>query len=244
MKKKAIIFIMALVLSLTGCASGKSPSAESHADSSAETIAQTTAAVTGKLEKPADDSVSDKSVSETNTEQMQSTIVDETLTSMLKPLDSIMVVEFVTSYGYNPTDPVVYWTTMYYYLCLYGPRASGTSYDKNEAYLIVGADVVREVGRVLYGETVAMPPIPDTIARISLHDDGNYYVKNDPRPDCYPEFVSAVKNDDGSYEAIAQLTDVHGKILINHSFHLTPKSSVNNLLGQQYYYTVSSAGVG
>ena len=118
MKKKAIIFLMALVLSLTGCASGKSPSAESHADSSVETIAQTTAAVTEKLEKTADDSVSDKSVSETTTEQMQSTIVDETQTSMLKPLDSIMVVEFVTSYGYNPSDPVVYWTTMYYYLCL------------------------------------------------------------------------------------------------------------------------------
>ena len=244
MKKKAIIFIMALVLSLTGCASGKSPSAESPADTSAETLAGTTAAVTGESGETADDSGNETSVSATNTEQMQSTIVDETLTSMLKPLDSIMVVEFVTSYGYNPGDPVVYWTTMYYYLCIYGPRASGTSYDKDESYLIVGADVVREVGRVLYGETVAMPPIPDTIARISLHDDGNYYVKNDPRPDCYPEFVSAVKNDDGSYEAIAQLTDVHGKILINHSFHLTPKSSVNNLLGQQYYYTVSTAGVG
>ena len=237
MKKKAIILIMTLMLSLTGCASGKTSSAGSTTENPPAVTEE------GSV-KQADDSVSDASVSETSTVQMQSTIVDETLTSMLKPIDSIMVVEFVTSYGYNPNDPVVYWTTMYYYLCLYGPRASGTSYDKDEAYLIVGADVVREVGRVLFGETVAMPEIPETIARISLHDDGNYYVKNDPRPDCYPEFVSAVKNDDGSYEAIAQLTDVHGKILINHSFHLTPKSSVNSLLGQQYYYTVSTAGVG
>ena len=237
MKKKATILIMALMLSLTGCASGKTSSAGSTTENPSAVTAE------GSV-KQEDDSVSDASVSETSTVQMQSTIVDETLTSMLKPLDSIMVVEFVTSFGYNPNDPVVYWTTMYYYLCLYGPRASGTSYDKDEAYLIVGADVVREVGRVLFGETVVMPEIPETIARISLHDDGNYYVKNDPRPDCYPEFVSAVKNDDGSYEAIAQLTDVHGKILINHSFHLPPKASVNNLLGQQYYYTVSTAGVG
>lgn len=236
-RNTAILLIIALVLSLTACASGKT-------SETGEAASAPTTDLSTETDEPEDESLSDTSVAETSTAQMQSTIVDETLTSMLKPMDAILVVEFVTSYGYVPDDPVVYWTTMYYYLCLYGPRAPGTSYTKKEDYLIVGSDIVREAGRVLFGELVAMPEIPDTIARISLHDDGNYYVKNDPRPDCYPEFVGAVKNEDGSYEAIAQLTDVHGEILINHSFHLTPKTSVNNLLGQQYYYTVSMAGVG
>ncbi len=236
-KKVSVMLLIALVLSLTSCSSGGSSSGDAAKD-------KTAASAGNEGNSAENDSAEDISVAETSTEQMQSTIVDETLTSMLKPLDAIMVVEFVTSLGYTPDDPVIYWTTMYYYLCLYGPRASGTTYTEDDAYLVVGSDVVREAGRVLYGETVAMPPIPDTIARIALHDDGNYYVKNDPRPDCYPEFVGAVKNEDGSYDAIAQLTDVHGNILINHSFHLTPKSSVNNLLGIQYYYTVSTAGVG
>ena len=88
------------------------------------------------------------------------------------------------------------------------------------------------------------PPIPEQIQRISLHDDGKYYVKMDPRPDGYPIFCSAVKNGDGTYEAIAQLITVHGKILDTQSFHLEPKSETNALLGESYAYTIGSIGVG
>ncbi|MDO4804173.1 MAG: hypothetical protein Q4A32_05065 [Lachnospiraceae bacterium] len=238
MNRKLVAAIISMMLALSCSACGGSSTSAGPNAASEEKTAPDNEIVYEDL------SEADKDEGKTSTVQMESTVVDETLTCMLKPLDAIMVVEYVTSLGYVPDDPVIYWSIMYYYLCLYGPRASGASYDEKEEYLVVGADIVREAGRVLFGETVSMPEIPDTIARISLHDDGNYYVKNDPRPDCYPEFVSAVKNSDGSYEAIAQLTDVHGNILINHSFHLAPKSTVNNLLGIQYYYTVNTAGVG
>jgi LacI family transcriptional regulator len=59
----------------------------------------------------------------------------------------------------------------------------------------VGEDVIREAGRVLYGEEYALPPIPEQIQRISIHDDGKYYIKMDPRPDAIilPSFTSALQ---------------------------------------------------
>ena len=237
MKKLSIwILVFSMMMSLAGCA----------ASDNSKKPQGTGPAATADEGEPAisDSSATESSEGETDDVQMESTVVDETLTGMMKPLDAIMLTELVNKNSYQPDDPTVYWNTVYYYLCLYGPMAKGTSYDSKKAYLIAGADVVRETGRILFGETVREPEIPKDFKIISLHDNGKYYVKNNPRPESYPVFSSAVKNSDGSYEVIAQLADVHGKILVNHSFHLTPKNAVNDLLGQKYYYSVSTAGVG
>ena len=232
----AVICICAVLISLAGCAASDKKNKPQGTGPAANAVEEE--------QSLSDSSATDSSEAKTDDVQMESTVVDETLTGMMKPLDAIMLTELVNKKSYQPDDPTVYWNTVYYYLCLYGPMAKGTSYDSKKAYLIAGADVVRETGRILFGETVREPGIPKDFKLISLHDNGKYYVKNNSRPESYPVFSSAVKNSDGSYEVIAQLADVHGKILVNHSFHLTPKNAVNDLLGQKYYYSVSTAGVG
>ena len=173
-------------------------------------------------------------------------IFDETQTSMLKPADAILLTEYLTRLYYDPADAVTYWTTLYYYLSVYGPLTSGGSYAELEdgQYLVLGVDAIREAGRVVFGETTAMPEIPETIHRISLHEDGYYYIKMDPRPQSVPELVSGIVNSDGTCDIVARLCDTNGRSLCVESFHLVPKTGVNSLLGVEYYYTISSVGLG
>ena len=247
MKKLAVV--LALVMACTFCACGKETGTESASSPSVYTRSTVSSVQEVNTEDEGNEITQTADgtkveVVPTDTTQQQSTIFNEALTSMLKPMDAIMVAARVTSIAFDPGNDVSVWTSIYYYMALYGPLAKGAAYTEDKAYLYVGPDVIREVGKVICGEQYTLPPIPEQIQRISLHDDGKYYVKMDPRPDGYPIFCSAVKNGDGTYEAIAQLITVHGKILDTQSFHLEPKSETNALLGESYAYTIGSIGVG
>ena len=254
MKKKAAVLAAVLVCSLCACGSqNATESAEPSRDISS-TVENSTImsedvqdmsqgtyedepASTGPEAPPVE-------VVPTDTSQQQSTIFNESLTSMLKPMDAVMVAAQVTGIDCDPENDISVWTTMYYYMALYGPLVPSAGYTENNEYLYVSEDVIREAGRVLYGEEYTLPPIPEQIQRISLHDDGKYYIKMDPRPDGYPIFCSAVKNGDGTYEAVAQLITDHGKIISTQSFHFEPKTDTNALLGESYAYTIGNLGVG
>ena len=258
MKKKAAV--LAAILVCTLCACGGQTATESTASSKDYSSTAENTVETGESE-PDDDKGTYEDASEkepaaaesvtppvevvpTDTSQQQSTIFNESLTAMLKPMDAVMVAAQVTGIDCDPENDVSVWTTMYYYMALYGPLVPGSGYTENNEYLYVNEDVIREAGRVLYGEEYTLPPIPGQIQRISVHDDGKYYVKMDPRPDGYPIFCSAVKNGDGTYEAVAQLITDHGKIISTQSFHFEPKMDTNALLGESYAYTIGSMGVG
>lgn len=235
MKKITAAFVAIVLSALCACGSdaGKE-TAESHSIYTRSTISAAEESEPPQVE-----------VVPTDTSQQQSTIFNESLTSMLKPMDAVMVASKTTGVSYDPENAVSVWTIMYYYLSLYGPLAQGVEYTENDEYLSVGDDVVREVARIIYGEAYTLPEIPEQIQRISLRDDGHYYVKMDPRPDeGYPVFCSAVKNGDGTYEAVSQLLTFHGKITYTQSFHFEPKSDTNALLGESYAYTIGSMGVG
>lgn len=231
--KKAGVLILSFLMAASLISCG---------DTSAESTAETKAAESTAAEST---SSSSEAILDTTVEVPQ-IIFDETQTSMLKPVDAVLLTEYLTRRYYDPMDAVTYWTTMYYYLSIYGPLVSGGAYTDLEdgQYLVLGVDAIREAGRVIYGETAAMPEIPETIHRISLHEDGYYYVKMDPRPQSVPELVSGIVNADGTCDIVARLCDTNGRALCVESFHLVPKTSVNSLLGVEYYYTISSVGLG
>ena len=234
--KKAGAVILSLLMAASLIACGSAPSGNAGPESKAESTAAASAA---------ESTSSDETVLNPPAAVPQ-IIFDETQTSMLKPVDAILLTEYLTRLYYNPSDAITYWTTMFYYLSVYGPLVSGGSYaDLEEGqYLVLGVDAIRETGRVIFGETAAVPEIPDTIHRISLHEDGYYYVKLDPRPQSMPELVSGIVNADGTCDIVARLCDTNGRALLVESFHLVPKTAVNSLLGVEYYYTVSSVGLG
>ncbi len=240
MKKAGVLilsFLMAVSLIACGGASGESASESTApestaAESAAESVAESAAESEENVLTPA--------------AEVPLVIFDETQTSLLKPIDAVLLTEYLTRRYYDPTDAITYWTTMFYYLSVYGPLVSGGSYKElaDGQYLVLGVDAIREVGRVIFGETSAMPEIPETIHRISLQADGYYYVKMDPRPQSVPELVSGIVNPDGTCDIIARLCDTNGRALCVESFHLVPKTGVNSLLGVEYYYTISSVGLG
>ena len=258
MKKKAAVLVAILICSLCACGSQTPTESAEPSNDVSSTVEESTIIADSELsddggmyeDEPNEGPVTNESqipqieVVPTDTSQQQSTIFNESLTSMLKPMDAVMVAAQVTGIDCDPENDISVWTTMYYYMALYGPLAPSAGYTENNEYLYVDEDVIREVGRVLYGEEYTLPPIPEQIQRISLHDDGKYYVKMDPRPDGYPIFCSAVKNGDGTYEAVAQLITNHGKIISTQSFHFVPKMDTNALLGESYAYTIGSLGVG
>ena len=258
MKKKAAVLAAVLVCSLCACGSQAATESAVQSDGISSSV-ENSAILTESVEDMSqvmygDESETDSAqagpeappveVVPTDTSQQQSTIFNESLTAMLKPMDAVMVAAQVTGIDCDPENDISVWTTMYYYMALYGPLVPGAGYTENNEYLYVGEDVIREAGRVLYGEEYALPPIPEQIQRISIHDDGKYYIKMDPRPDGYPIFCSAVKNGDGTYEAVAQLITDHGNIISTQSFHFEPKMDTNALLGESYAYTIGNFGVG
>ena len=258
MKKKAAVLAAVLVCSLCACGSQAATESAVPSNDNSSTV-ENIDILTESSEDMSRETYVDEpegnptsTVSEappvevvpTDTSQQQSTIFNESLTAMLKPMDAVMVAAQVTGIDCDPENDISVWTTMYYYMALYGPLVPGAGYTENNEYLYVGEDVIREAGRVLYGEEYSLPPIPEQIQRISVHDDGKYYIKMDPRPDGYPIFCSAVKNGDGTYEAVAQLITDHGKIISTQSFHFEPKMDTNALLGESYAYTIGSLGVG
>ena len=258
MKMKAAVLTAILVCSLCACGSqAATESTESTKDYSS-TVENSTI-MAGNTQDMSQETYEDEPEDEpdsvepeappvevvpTDTSQQQSTIFNESLTSMLKPMDAVMVAAQVTGIDCDPENDISVWTTMYYYMALYGPLVPSAGYTENNEYLYVGEDVIREVGRILFGEEYSLPAIPEQIQRISLHDDGKYYIKMDPRPDGYPIFCSAVKNGDGTYEAVAQLITDHGNIISTQSFHFEPKMDTNALLGESYAYTIGNFGVG
>jgi len=258
MKKKAAVLAAILVCSLCACGSQTATESTESSKEYGSTVENSTIMAEdvqdmsqGTFEdEPENEPASSApeappvEVVPTDTSQQQSTIFNESLTAMLKPMDAVMVAAQVTGIDCDPENDISVWTTMYYYMALYGPLASSAGYTENNEYLYVGEDVIREAGRVLFGEEYSLPPIPGQIQRISLHDDGKYYIKMDPRPDGYPIFCSAVKNGDGTYEAVAQLITDHGKIISTQSFHFEPKMDTNALLGESYAYTIGNLGVG
>ena len=240
--KKAGVFILSFLMaaSVISCGSTQAGSAAPES-TAASTAAESTAAESTAAESTA----AGENVLDTTAEVPQ-IIFDETQTSMLKPIDAVLLTEYLTRRYYDPTDAITYWTTMYYYLSVYGPLVSGASYTELEdgQYLVLGVDAIRETGRAIFGETAAMPEIPETIHRITLHEDAYYYVKMDPRPQSVPELVSGIVNADGTCDIVARLCDTNGRALCVESFHLVPKTAVNSLLGVEYYYTISSVGLG
>ena len=258
MKKKAAVLAAVLVCSLCACGSQAATESAEQSNDYSSTV-ENSAIITESVEDMSQVMYGDETESETaqaepdvppalvvptDTSQQQSTIFNESLTAMLKPMDAVMVAAQVTGIDCDPENDISVWTTMYYYMALYGPLVPGAGYTENNEYLYVGEDVIREAGRVLYGEEYSLPPIPEQIQRISVHDDGKYYIKMDPRPDGYPIFCSAVKNGDGTYEAVAQLITDHGNIISTQSFHFEPKMDTNALLGESYAYTIGNLGVG
>lgn len=238
MKIKAGVLASFLVCLLCACGSrADAESAELSTDHSNTAANYSTTAEIG----PGDPLVE---VVPTDTSQQQYTIFNESLTSMLKPMDAVMVATQAAGIESDPENDISVWTTIYYYMALYGPLVPSAGYTENNEYLYAGEDVIREVGKVMYGEEYTLPPIPEQIQGISLHDDGKYYIKMDPRPDGYPIFCSAVKNGDGTYEAVAQLITYNGKIISTQSFHFEPKMDTNALLGESYAYTIGSLGAG
>lgn len=258
MKKKAAVLAAILICALCACGSQTATESVEPSNDISSTVENSTVIadsesldVNGIYDDETDEGAVESEsepqkveVVPTDTSQQQSTIFNESLTAMLKPMDAVMVAAQVTGIDCDPENDISVWTTMYYYMALYGPLVPGAGYTENNEYLYVDEDVIREVSRVLFGEEYSLPPIPQQIQRISLHDDGKYYVKMDPRPDGYPIFCSAVKNGDGTYEAVAQLITDHGKIITTQSFHFEPKMDTNALLGESYAYTIGSLGVG
>ncbi|MCR5294840.1 MAG: hypothetical protein K6E30_06655 [Lachnospiraceae bacterium] len=246
MKIKGAAFC-ALVLAFTLISCGQAPSGTASVNSEGEAAASEASSAVSYAESGISeengDSVSEEAGGAAAVPQV---VFDETETGMIRPMDAIMLTEYVTKRYYEADDGITYWTIMYYYLSAYGSNASGASYADLEdgKYLVLGSDIIRETGRVIFGETTAMPEIPPDIHRIGLHEDGKYYVKMDPRPESLPVMICGVVNPDGSCDIVAQLTDTNGKTICEESFHLVPKTGINSLLGYEYYYTIYSVGLG
>lgn len=247
-KVLSIALSLLMVFSLAACGSGGSAASGTAASSGKTSSAD--ASVSTEAENPTvtdSGSLTSSSASSTaaaSSKESSQMVVDDTITGMLKPLDALMMTKYLTQLDYDPGNSVMYWTALFFYFNFYGTLAPGASYNGDQTYLILGADVVEEGARILFGETTTLPSIPDQIHRISLHDDGYYYVKMDPRPENTAIFVSAVSNSDGSYEIVAALDSPAGEQQFIDSFHIEPKSDSNNLLGIQYHYTVGGAGLG
>ncbi len=178
-------------------------------------------------------------------QEQETTVSQETMTTMEEPIDALMCNMLENGTAYDPSDPDFFWSSLYYFLGSYGEENTLVTKTEDSA-LKVPKKVAQEYAIALFANYDNLLPLPETLAEYIRYDkDWDAYLLTPAESPLMETVLSDFKKTENGYTLTAKLVstqedkEVFGECTVT----MQKNAFADGIVNPRYFYSVAEMTV-